>query len=306
MTGARRYPVGILAAACVPWNEDFTFAEDAFRRQVRHILGGLTRDLYIFGTAGEGYAVSERQFDEICRVFREETDHADVRAMVGVISLSLGTVIDRIGRAREQGFRHFQISLPSWGALSDGELRRFFKEVCDRFTDCAFLHYNLMRSKRLVTPDEYAILASEHPNLVATKNSTGDIARLLGLLRKAPQLTHFFTETGYAYASQLGDCGLLISMASTNFAAGKAYFQAGQSRDAASLLEMQSELTGLIEDMIGIVGPEAHMDGAFDKMFCRIHDPSFPLRLLPPYNGISDHTFEKVVMVIREKHSRWI
>ena len=63
--------------------------------------------------------------------------------MVGVISLSLPTIIERIERARQMGIRHFQISLPSWGALSDSELKTFFKETCGRFPDCSFLHYNL-------------------------------------------------------------------------------------------------------------------------------------------------------------------
>ena len=48
--------------------------------------------------------------------------------MVGVISLSLGTILDRIERCRAKGVRHFQISLPSWGALGDSELSEFFRQ----------------------------------------------------------------------------------------------------------------------------------------------------------------------------------
>ena len=53
--------------------ERLDFEEDIFRRSVQHLLMQGIRDLYIFGTAGEGYAVTERQFDEITRVFLEET-----------------------------------------------------------------------------------------------------------------------------------------------------------------------------------------------------------------------------------------
>ncbi|MDB6023963.1 MAG: hypothetical protein JWM68_186, partial [Verrucomicrobiales bacterium] len=151
---AKRYAPCILATCCVPWNEDRCFAEDIFRRQVRNLLTNLTRDLYIFGTAGEGYAVTDKQFDQIVRVFREETSQPDVRGMVGVMGLSLGTMIERIERARGMGIRYFQISLPSWGALNDGEMKQFFKEICARFPDCSFMHYNLLRTKRIVTPDE--------------------------------------------------------------------------------------------------------------------------------------------------------
>ena len=301
----KRFPSCILAACCVPWNEDGTLAEEIFRREIRNLLANLTRDIYLFGTAGEGYAVTEKQFDRVVSVFREETNQKDVRGMVGIISLSLPTMIERIERAREMGIRCFQISLPGWGALSDGELKTFFKETCGRFPDCEFLHYNLLRTKRLVTPDEYAVLANEHSNLVATKNSTDSMERIQGLMTKAPQLQHFFTETGFAYGSQIGECGLLISIASVHFAGAKKYFEAGRRRDFETLLGTQRELTEMVLDLVALGRSEAHMDGAFDKVFCKIHDPEFPLRLLPPYAGLSDETFRKIVAMIRDKYPRW-
>jgi len=301
----KRYPSCILAACCVPWNDDGTLAEEIFRREIRNLLANLTRDIYLFGTAGEGYAVTDKQFDQIVRVFREETIQPDVRGMVGIMSLSLPTMIERIERARAIGIHNFQISLPSWGALSDVELKRFFKEICGRFPDCAFLHYNLLRTKRLVTPDEYAALADEHPNLVAAKNSTDSMERIQGLMTKAPQLQHFFTETGYGYGSQIGECGFLISIASIHFAEAKKYFAAGQSRDFEKLLRSQRELLELILDIVTLGRSEAHMDGAYDKVFCKIHDPEFSLRLLPPYAGLSDETFQKIINLIRNKYPRW-
>jgi dihydrodipicolinate synthase/N-acetylneuraminate lyase len=301
----KRYQPCILATCCVPWNDNGSFAEESFRREIRNLLANLTRDIYVFGTAGEGYAITEKLFDQIIHVFREETDQPDVRTLVGVISLSLPTMIGRIERAREIGIRHFQISLPSWGALSDGELKQFFKEICGRFPDCAFMHYNLMRTKRLVTPDEYAVLANEHPNLVAAKNSTDSMDRIQGLMTKAPQLQHFFTETGYGYASQIGECGLLISIASVHFVEAKRYFEAGQRGDSTALLRGQQELLEMIGDIVALGRNEANMDGAYDKVFCKIHNPEFPLRLLSPYAGLSDETFQKVVTMIQNKYPRW-
>ena len=302
---SRRYSPCILATCVIPWNEDWSLAVEMFRREIQTLLVNLTRDLYVFGTAGEGYAVTDRQFDEVLRVFREETNLPDVRAMVGVISLSLPVMIERIERASEMGFRYFQISLPSWGALNDRELREFFKETCGRFPDASFLHYNLMRTKRLVTPEEYALLANEHPNLVAAKNSTDDTARISGLMAKAPQLQHFFTETGYGLGSQIGECGLLISIASIHFVQARKYFQAGQSGDRVELVARQRELLELTQDLLALGRSQAHMDGAYDKVFAKIHDPDFPLRLLPPYAGLTDDTFQQFIALLREKFPRW-
>ena len=302
----KRYRHGILATCCVPWNADFSFAEEIFRHQVRHLITHGIRDLYTFGTAGEGYAVTDRQFEQITRVFLEETRGDGIQNMVGVISVSLPVIIERIERAKEMGAKRFQISLPAWGALRDSELDVFFQETCGRFPDCEFLHYNLQRAQRLITPPEYGRLAERHRNLVATKNSTTDQSRIQGLLAEAPQLQHFNTEPGFAHASTLGECGLLISLASMNLKLGQAYFHAGRDRDFATLDAMGQELSAVRADMKRIVGDSAHMDGAFDKMFCRVNDPQFPLRLLPPYDSVSEERFQTYVKLLEKKYPQWL
>ena len=302
----KRYRQCILATCCVPWREDFTFDEASFRAQVRHLIAAGIRDLYTFGTAGEGYAVTERQFDEITRVFLDETRTEGVQTMTGLISLSLPTVIERIERARDMGVRRFQLSLPSWGKLSDSEVGVFFRETCGRFPDCEFLHYNLLRAHRLITPAEYGVLARRHPNLVATKNSTTDLERLRGLLTEAPQLQHFITEGGFAEAAMMGECGFLISLANTNPALGHAYFEAGKRQDAAFLKQIQRESHEIITGLLAFAKEEAHMDGAFDKMFVRLHVPGFPLRLLPPYSGVSEATMERFTRLLGEKYPGWL
>ena len=302
----KRFPKCILGTCCVPWDERGEFLEDLFRDQVRELLARATKHLYIFGTAGEGYAVSERQFDRIVGVFRDAMRLGGAEPMVGVISLSLPTIIERIERARDAGVRQFQISLPSWGPLSEPELSEFFCQTCGRFRDCQFLHYNLMRTKRLVTPRDYARLALEHPNLVATKNSTDSIERIDELLSLAPQLQHFLNETGYAYGSQVSECGLLSSLANLNCSSLRAFFEAGERRDASVLLRMQRELSALGRDLAELVGGTAHMDGAFDKMLWRMHDRRFPLRMLPPYSGVTEECFERFARLVAEKYPRWM
>ena len=109
-----RYPRTILGTACVPWRADWSLDEDLFRAGVRGLIGEGMKHLYVFGTAGEGYAVSDRQFDEITRVFHEETRAPDVHPMVGVINLSLTTIIERIERAAALGFE----CLPNLASLA--------------------------------------------------------------------------------------------------------------------------------------------------------------------------------------------
>jgi hypothetical protein len=72
-----------------------------------------------------------------------------VDAQVGIIALSTAQYVERIAIAYRMGCRMFQISLPSWGTLSDREAFRCIADVCEAYPDCRFLHYNLFRARRL-------------------------------------------------------------------------------------------------------------------------------------------------------------
>lgn len=279
----------ILATAVVPWNEHFEFDEPVFRRQVHTIARNLTRYIYVFGTAGEGYAVSEKQFDRIARAFWESSQECGVSPMVGLISLSLPTIIDRIERGHAMGFRTFQLSLPSWGALNDSELDRFFAETCGRFTDCHFHHYNLLRTKRLLTSVEYRRLAEAHPNFIGVKASTSDPAVLADLLTVSPRLRFFFTEMGYAIARRTHETGLLISLASVNYERAKRFVAGDDAQRSADVADFYAMAAALKE----VCASRFHIDGAYDKMLFRLSDPTFPLRLLPPYAFATEEEFTR-------------
>ena len=299
-----RFPLGIMSTCVVPWDEQGEMLEDLFRHQVRESVRG-TKHLYVFGTACEGYAVSERQFDRVATVFSDEMRKCGAEPMIGVISISLSTIIERIERCRAAGVKLYQISLPSWGALTETEVFTFFREVCGRFRDCRFLHYNLMRTKRLVTGAEYGRLAAEHPNLVATKNSTDSITRVNDLMTLAPDLTHFVDESGYTYASQIGACGLLASVPVINWKYCQEFFDAGQRHDTKRMLQIYQEVCDITRGLMDAVDHAPFIDGAYDKMLWKFTDRRFPLRLLPPYQYASDAAFEKFASYVAEKYPHW-
>lgn len=284
----------ILATAVVPWTERFTFAEEIFCRQVREIASGLTPHIYVFGTAGEGYAVTEQQFNAVSSAFWRSTQECGASPMVGVISLSLPAIVERIARGRALGFRRFQLSLPSWGALNDRELDTFFAATCGGFPDCEFHHYNLLRTKRLLTSVEYRRLAAAHPNFVAVKCSTDDPAILADLLTMSPRLRFFLTEFGYTIARRTHDVGLLISLASVNHARAKAFVAGDDARRIADGVELRLMVAALREAAAG----RFHIDGAYDKMLFRVANPGFPLRLLPPYETATEEDFARFVAAL--------
>ena len=301
-----RYPRTVLATCCLPWREDGKLDEPLFRRTVRKLVAAGLIDLYVFGTAGEGHAVGEADFRRVVEAFAEEMRAAGGRPMVGIINLSLPTILERIAFAAGLGVTTFQVSLPSWGTLNDRELARFFAEICGAFPDLSFLHYNLMRTGRLVRPQQYAELAAAHPNLVATKYGAGDPETVAGLLHYAPELLHFFTELGFYLGAPLGECGLLASIAASNPARAREYFRAGVDRDAPRLLDLYRDLAGMMDAIRRAAGGIGLTDGAYDKIIAKVSEPEFPLRLLSPYQGGTEEGYRSYVAELAERFPRWL
>lgn len=301
----KRYPKTILSTACIPWTDKFEFDEMLFRAEIQGLLNRGIRHIYLFGTAGEGFAVTEDLFEEIVRVFADEMDIPDKFPMVGLITLSLPSMIQRVHKAYALGIRDFQFSLPSWGVLQDAELNRFVHLLCDPFPDCRFMHYNLMRAKRILTISEYEKLADEVPNLVAVKYSTTDISIIQEIARNSCPLQFFFTEQGFGYGSLVGEFGYLISVATTRIERAWEYFHAAMEGRSQSLLEMQGELASLTKGLLDSAG-RTMIDAAYDKVFCKILDNRFPLRLMPPYTSTSEEGYEKYLRFLNDNFPQWL
>jgi dihydrodipicolinate synthase/N-acetylneuraminate lyase len=282
-----RYPQSNLAACMLPWDNDFQLDVAKFEQQIQATLDDGYTCLYVMGTAGEGYAVSENRFRQVVEVFAAKTVQAGIDPQVGVIGLSMEQMIQRLALAHHLGIRMFQISLPGWGALDEAETMLFFKTVCGEFPDGRFLHYNLPRAKRIIRGPEYHRIADEVPNLVATKNSSTDYARTADLLLNAPELQHFLLEGNFAMGCTLGECSLLCSYDVLFPKTTWKFFEAGQKKDLAELFRITRFLHEVGTKLFAHCS-RAMIDGSYDKTFLWLRKPDFSNRMLPPYLGLSE------------------
>jgi dihydrodipicolinate synthase/N-acetylneuraminate lyase len=303
-----RYHQTILAACPTPWDTTFELDEPMFRREVQAVLAAGFRDIYVFGTGGEGYAVDTPRFRRVVEVFFEETRGPDIKPMVGVIGLSTAIIIERLRIAHDIGFRTFQISLPSWGPLTDDELLRFFTDVCGAFPDSRFLNYNLPRTKRVLKGADYARIIPRVPNLVATKTTGGGLAEAEELLTHSGELQHFMGEGNFPLGSLFGECSLLASYAELSPHRTRELFEAGRTRDLANLSRLQAEFQRMGTDLWSAPMTQGvHMDGAYDKMLVKLGMLSdFPLRLLSPYSSYTEEDYRACRRVLEERYPDWL
>jgi dihydrodipicolinate synthase/N-acetylneuraminate lyase len=290
-----RYPSTVMVSIVCPWDEDERLDEPMFRRATRHALAAGFTHLYVFGTAGEGYAVDTARFREVAEVLREETAGTEAHPMVGVIGLSTANVLERLDAAYGLGFRAFQISLPAWSPLADAEVVAYFEAVCGAFPDAQFMHYNTARAGRLVSGTLYREIVERVPNLVATKTMTSDLGIVAGVVRDAPELMHFLTEQSIAYGGLFGEVALLGTFAALAPEQSWALLDAvrnGRHTEAAEIGSWFERLNHTVFDPLMV---DRRVDGAYDKTIEKLSRDmaGFPLRMLSPYRSVSELEFEE-------------
>ena len=271
----------------LPWTESFELDVPVFERHIQSTLDDGYTCLYLMGTAGEGYAVDNDRFQQVVEVFAGLTVRDGIDPQIGVIGTSMDQTLGRLQTAYDLGIRMFQISLPSWGTLDEAETMLFFQTVCGRFPDCRFLHYNLPRAGRIIRGREYHRIAEAVPNLVATKNSSTDYARTADLLTHSPELQHFLLEGNFAMGCTLTECSLLCSFDALFPKTTWQFFEAGKNKDLEELFRITRLFHDACETLLSVCQREM-IDGAYDKTFLWLVDPSFSNRLLPPYLGLSE------------------
>jgi len=303
----KRFPRLQLCAACVPWTEEFQLDVPLFRKGVRLLCEQGAGSIYLFGTAGEGYAVDNAQYLQIVTEFMNEMQaFPHVIPMVGVISMSMTEAIDRIRMAGELGVRYFQISFPNWGAVSNEEALIFFKTVCSAFPDYKFMHYNnALRSKKRLAPADYQRLAEEIPNLVAVKFIAPSFNEIHEFAQMDLPIRVFFLEYAYGYGSMVSkEFGYLASITNCSYKIMRAYYQAGLRQDWDTILKIHNDFP-VVYDALFSNCPGDKIDASYDKLFLQFSVPEFPARILPPYVGCSDAQVEGFKAAMKKKLPHW-
>lgn len=303
---ATQYPQAILVSCEIPWDQNAALLEAVFRRSVQATLKHFNH-LYIFGTAGEGYAVNQAQFQRIVDIFYEETRGDNIYPMVGLIGMSTPIVLEKLQYAYDRGFRAFQISLPSWSPPTDAEVMIFFRDVCGAFPAAQFLHYNLPRAGRVLEARDYRPLVDALPNLVATKNTGGGHRRAGELVSQVGELQHFLGESNFLQGCLYGECSLLATFGSLSPHKIKAYFAAALARDYARMLALQRGFHDLLADLFQTLAGDGKIDGAYDKLWVRLGGfEQMPLRLLSPYRGFNEAQFQACRQLLESKYADWL
>ena len=167
---------GAGVAIVTPMNSDgslnYTALEDLIEQQ---IVNG-TDCIVICGTTGETSTMTDEEHLECIRVAVEKTAHR-VPVIAGTGSNDTSYAVWLSKQAKELGADAQLQVTPYYNKTSQKGLIRHFNTIADA-TDLPIFLYNVpSRSGFAIKPETYFEL-SKHPNIVASKEASGDIAAL--------------------------------------------------------------------------------------------------------------------------------
>jgi len=208
---------GTIVPAITPLNADRTLDVDAVERLFVFFRQHGVQP-FILGTTGEAASLPASLKQEYIRVAGRLKKDGDV-LYAGISSNCLSDSVEAAKYAFDSGVDVVVATLPSYYALTEGQMLRYFEQLASR-VEGALIIYNIPATTHHSIPLSIIDTLSHHPNVVGTKDSERSEERLLASLKLWSDRSDFSHFLGWAAKSGAallgGGDGLVPSTA--NFA----------------------------------------------------------------------------------------
>lgn len=183
---------GMFAAVTTPLYPDervyFRKLEANIARYSRSLLAGMV----VLGSTGEAPALDDAESRDVLRVAADAAAPEKV-LIAGVGRESLKSTVELAEAAAEYQYDAVLVRTPTYygSQMSTDAVRTFYQGVADR-SPLPVVLYNIPRFVPYSIPVEMVAELAQHPNIIAIKDSSGNLDRLkstIELTRKAPRRT---------------------------------------------------------------------------------------------------------------------
>ena len=217
-----------------------------YERLLRHYLSTGITGVFPVGTTGESPTLDDDETERIVeRTLEVVRDRLPV--FVGVGGNATAKVVKTLRRLDRYRFPGIVSVCPYYNRPSQDGLYAHFRAIAEA-TDRAILIYNIPYRTSVNLANDTLLRLAELPNVVGVKDSCGNLAQSLELLRRRP--AGFAVMTGddasfYTMLAHGGDGGILASshVATERFVAVQARMAANDHRGARAIW---SELEGVV------------------------------------------------------------
>lgn len=168
---------GIVCAMLTPFKEDQTIDEQATRRSVNRLISEGIHGLFILGTNGEFFTLSQREKLLLAEIVVDEV-RGRVPVCAGTGGIGTQDVIDLTKAMEQVGVDSVSVITPYLMTISQHELLLHYHRIAEATTLPILMYHMPGRTNNVLHADTVATL-SRIPNIVGIKDSTGNFDQIL-------------------------------------------------------------------------------------------------------------------------------
>ena len=231
----------------LPIREDDSIDFGALGEEIDILIAAGVNGIYSNGTAGEFHNQTEEEFDRISQMLAERCNRAGMNFQLGVSHMSPQISRQRLLRAKEWAPGAFQVILPDWFPATMEESIVFLNTMAELADPIPLVLYNPPHAKRVLSPEQIAVLRREVKGLVGVKvfDGPGD-DWYEQMAENLANLSVFVPGHHLATGLSKGACGAYSNVACLNPAAAQKWYDLMQTNMEAAL-ELESRIQRFME-----------------------------------------------------------
>ncbi|RMV76119.1 4-hydroxy-tetrahydrodipicolinate synthase [Pseudomonas caricapapayae] len=172
---------GIIPALVTPFTEDQQLDEQALRNLIENLLNAGVHGLFVLGTNGEFFTLSESEKLKIARI-TVEAAAGRVPVVVGTGAFATHEVIEMNKKMIDVGADALSIITPYFNAISQSELIRHYTAIADA-SELPLMMYNIPAKTGMSIGIGAVATLSQHPQIKGIKDSAGNFDALVQMMK---------------------------------------------------------------------------------------------------------------------------
>lgn len=276
---------------------DYRRLEDEVDSMIEAGLDGL----YTNGSAGEPHAQSEEEFDRVSRIVAERCEAAGVSFQIGVSHSSAQISLERLKRTLPLSPGAFQVTLPEWVPVTDGEAASFLERMAEAADPIGLVLYNPPHAKRVLDVTDIIRLKETVPSLVGVKVADSDSSWYASMRERLFDVSIFVPGHHLATGVANGAHGSYSNVACLSPRGAVRWYELMRA-DMVAALETEHKILAFFQSYIGPYAEKGYSNPALDKLLAAIGGwTKIGTRLRWPYRWISEAEAQCLHGVVREE-----
>jgi 4-hydroxy-2-oxoglutarate aldolase len=263
-------PIMKLQGIFPPITTPFDYEGNIYTAKIQHNVEKWNRTALsgyvVMGSTGESVMLTEAEKYTVWELVAKHAA-AEKLLIAGTGVESVRETVSLTNRAAEMGYKAAMVRTPHYykNLINRGDAQMlYYRSVADR-TKIPLIIYNWPQTTGVDIPADAVAALSEHPNIVAIKESSGNLEKVMQMIREVKHGFQVLVGSAPTLWPSLlmGACGAILAYANAAPYSTIAIWEAFRTRDEAAGMDWQNRIgrpSALVTTRYGIPGLKYAMD----------------------------------------------